>query len=330
LTIIFIGLGAHLNFRLAHHDPPRAPPSFLDFHIKKFLKRDKVEQWGKSRVNRLTRKAASMYNLSQVAETSSPEPDTYILDLHRTADGLISISSDQTLSQYSLDISRGPLRRLVTDHGNLTQAKVVGHSSIICTAGADGTAAIWDLRQQVAKVAQFDAADTTAILSLACNGTASAIAVGTELAEGKHEVGIFIWDVRGNTPTRRRGYVEVHSDDITELKFHPSQPHLLLSGSTDGLVNVCDTNIADEDEVIVQTFNHDASIHHAGFLSQVDVFAVSHDERFAVFSLGEEHTTGTALVDYGDLRPMLDCQYVANVTTKTDGSGAIIGAGAQG
>jgi len=268
-----------------------------------------------------------MYNLTQVAESAFPN-DTYVLDLHRTADGLVSISSDQHLCQYSLDLSQGPLRRLTTNHENLTQVKVVGHSSIVCTAGTNGTTAIWDLRKDVAKVAQFVSADAP-ILSLACDGTANSIAVGTELEEGKHQVSISIWDVRGNTPSKLQQYVEVHSDDITELKFHPAQPNLLLSGSTDGLVNVCDTNIADEDEVIVQTFNHDASIHHAGFLSLSDAFALSHDERFAVYSLAEEHTTGTAVVDYGDLRPKLECQYVANITIKTDGSGAIIGAGAH-
>lgn len=80
--------------------------------------------------------------------------------------------------------------------------------------------------------------------------------------------------------------------------------------------------------MIIQTFNNDASIHHAGFLSDTEVFALSHDERFAVYS-GADEKEGVAIKDFGDVRKGLECQYVANVTTKVDGSGAILGVGSQ-
>lgn len=121
----------------------------------------------------------------------------------------------------------------------------------------------------------------------------------------------------------------MHSDDITELRFHPSQaPNILLSGSTDGLVNVYDTRIAEEDDVVVQTLNC-GSVHQAAFLSASEVFTLSHDEKFAVFNLDEEYEKGSPVADFGDVRNELECQYVANVTTKTDGSGAIVGVGSQ-
>lgn len=105
--------------------------------------------------------------------------------------------------------------------------------------------------------------------------------------------------------------------------------NILLSGSTDGLINLCDTRISDEDEVVIQTFNHDASIHRAGFLNETDVFALSHDERFAIYSMAEEQEKGVAIADFGNVRDKVGCQYVANVSAKMDGSGAIMGAGAQ-
>ena len=136
-------------------------------------------------------------------------------------------------------------------------------------------------------------------------------------------------DVRAN-PSPKAHYQEVHSDDVTELAFHSTQPALLLSGSTDGLVNVYDTRIADEDEVTLQTFNHGASIHHASFLAPgSEVLALSHDERFALYDVAEERTDGSATQDFGDLRKVMGCQYVANVVPKMDGVGAVIGAGAQ-
>jgi len=105
--------------------------------------------------------------------------------------------------------------------------------------------------------------------------------------------------------------------------------NILLSGSTDGLINLCDTQISDEDEVVIQTFNHDASIHRAGFLNETDVFALSHDERFAIYSMAEEQEKGVAIADFGNVREKVECQYVANVSAKMDGSGAIMGVGAQ-
>lgn len=104
---------------------------------------------------------------------------------------------------------------------------------------------------------------------------------------------------------------------------------MLLSGSTDGLVSVHDTSIADEDELTVQTLNLNASIHRAGFLGPSLVYALSHDERFAIYDISEAQGSGDAIRDFGDLRRDNECQYVADIVPKNDGSGAIVGAGAQ-
>lgn len=130
-----------------------------------------------------------------------------------------------------------------------------------------------------------------------------------------------------NPGAPRTKYSDVHSDDITELRFNPSQSHLLLSGSTDGLVNILDITNSDEEEVIVQTFNHNASIHRAGFLNEKELFALSHDEKFALYSTADYIERGVAIQSFGDMRSTLQCQYVANVFPKMNGAGAIIGAG---
>jgi WD40 repeat protein len=126
-------------------------------------------------------------------------------------------------------------------------------------------------------------------------------------------------------------YIESHSDDITELQFHPTQPQILLSGSTDGLVNIYNTTITDEEEALHQTINHGHSIHHADFLSETDIFALSHDERFSMYELvtnPEEGVEEPSPVHYGDMREMLGGEYVANVLRRPDG-GAVIGVGSH-
>jgi WD40 repeat protein len=274
-----------------------------------------------------------MYTLTNIDAHRSAS-DAYVLDVRRTAAGLAAISSDQTLALLDPSrLSAGPLSRpLPVGHGAGVAALRVFDwaGSLVCTAGEDGGVAVWDLRQggiatASSEVARFSAS-TTPILSLACDAATQTIAVGTELQN--HTASVHIWDVR-STPAPKVQYNEVHSDDVTSLAFHPGNPALLLSGSTDGLVNVCDTRITDEDEAVVQTVNHNASIHHAAWLAPSRVLALSHDEQFALYDVAEDSPSGDALRDFGDLRAALGCQYVASVEPKADGSGAVLGAGSQ-
>ncbi|GAO13700.1 uncharacterized protein UV8b_01667 [Ustilaginoidea virens] len=274
-----------------------------------------------------------MYTLSNVAQHRLAGPDdVYVLAVDQTAAGLAALSSDQQLTLFSpARLSDGPLHQWPTQHGNVTALRVFeADTSLVCTAGEDGTARVWDLRQaawQGACVAQLAGAPSP-ILAMACDPSTRTVALGTELRN--HTASLLLWDVRA-APRPRAHYQDLHSDDVTELAFHPSQPAVLLSGSTDGLVNVYDTRVADEDELTVQTFNHDASIHRAGFLSPTELLALSHDEQFAVYDMAEGRGGGgdVAALRLGDLRTALACQYVADAKAKTDGSGAVIGAGAQ-
>jgi hypothetical protein len=56
-----------------------------------------------------------------------------------------------------------------------------------------------------------------------------------------------------------------HSDDITSLTFHPTKSHVLLSGSTDGLLCTTHTREHDEDESGLHVGNWGCSIAKAGW-----------------------------------------------------------------
>ncbi|KAI0895722.1 WD40 repeat-like protein [Annulohypoxylon nitens] len=269
-----------------------------------------------------------MYPLTCVDGYKIPvREEVFVLDIIPFTSGPGTISSDQKLSLFNpTNLRAGPLVNLTTRHGNITCAKAfdVGNNTV-CTAGENGSVSMWDLRTdprqaQVAKLTD----NRVPVLSLACSSSGFSVVAGTELQD--HEASILVWDVRSK-PTPKLHYKEVHSDDVTELNFHPSDHNILLSGSTDGLVNICDTRITDEDEVIIQTFNHDASIHHAAFLNDTEVFAISHDEKLALYDVAESHENGAATTNFGDMRQALGCQYVANIFAKSNGAGAVIGAG---
>lgn len=106
----------------------------------------------------------------------------------------------------------------------------------------------------------------------------------------------------------------------TQLQYHPTRSNILLSGSTDGLVNIYDTTVTDEDEALVQVINH-GSVHHAGFLSERTIFALSHDEHFSVYPATDpdDASQEPEPVHFGDVRDPLGCEYVAQLCVGTQG-----------
>jgi hypothetical protein len=88
------------------------------------------------------------------------------------------------------------------------------------------------------------------------------------------------------------------------------------------LVNLYDINITDEDETLLQVINH-GSIHHAGFLSEDAVFALSHDEVFSIHPItnpDSEASDSPAPIQFGDLRKPLGCEYVVQTLTNSNGT----------
>ncbi|KAI4104899.1 MAG: hypothetical protein L6R37_003023 [Teloschistes peruensis] len=192
---------------------------------------------------------------------------------------LVSISSDDSLRvidphslQWSSTDTLGQL------HHGVTCLEAWRDRSVL-TAGRDGIVKGTDVRSK-RNIFGLSQGPESPLLSLACHG--NLIAAGTELRNSQALV--IVWDSRATSQPLLQ-YVESHSDDVTELAFHPSQPSCLLSGSTDGLVNLYDTTITDEDDALIQVFNHGSSIAHADFLSDHEVFALSHDEIFSIYDL---------------------------------------------
>lgn len=107
---------------------------------------------------------------------------------------------------------------------------------------------------------------------------------------------------------------------MTQLQYHPTRSNILLSGSTDGLVNVYDTTITDEDEALVQVINH-GSVHHAGFLSERIIYALSHDEQFSIHPATDpdDPAQEPEPVHFDDVREPLACEYVVQLCLGSQG-----------
>ncbi|KAH3662605.1 hypothetical protein OGAPHI_005857 [Ogataea philodendri] len=177
------------------------------------------------------------------------------------------------------------------------------------TASNDSTVKVWDTRQS-RNVVEVSNARKLPFLSLDFGH--NMLVAGTELSGTDSE--LLLWDIR-NPSNPVRSFVDSHNDDITEVRFHPSNSNLLLSGATDGYVNLYDLTIAEEDDALIQVINF-ASIHSANFLSPKRIYTLSHMETFAIHEINdqktEEHVEPKPR-EFGDVRGAWDCDYVVDL-----------------
>ena len=60
-------------------------------------------------------------------------------------------------------------------------------------------------------------------------------------------------------------YSNTHSDEITQLLFHPRQQQVLVSAGEDGLMSVFDTSRSSEEDAVMSILNNDCPIQKMGF-----------------------------------------------------------------
>lgn len=141
-----------------------------------------------------------------------------------------------------------------------------------------------------------------------------------------------------------RSYTESHTDTITSLRFHhasspltattttPSNPQLqLISSSTDGLVNIYDPSLSDEDDAVLVVFNNKAAVSHAcPFLAAPTptspsaggapaICAISHDEKLSVYEIEDKSLKGEEEVTWPevDVREALNADYAISLLPQT-------------
>ncbi|CAB4252803.1 similar to Saccharomyces cerevisiae YNL035C Putative protein of unknown function with similarity to proteins containing WD-40 domains [Maudiozyma barnettii] len=194
-----------------------------------------------------------------------------------------------------------PINKLIVINSNY-------HSeSLFATASLDSVK-IFDIRDKSC-IATIHNDKNSPFLSL--DSREGRLACGTELSGVDAE--LFIYDIRDfSTPTR--GLVDSHHDDITDIKFHPSDNNILLSGSTDGYTNIYDLTEEDEDDALHQVINY-ASIHSCGWISPRRIYTLSHMETFAISELNDksEELKEPQPLDFGDIRDSWGCNYVVDI-----------------
>lgn len=277
-----------------------------------------------------------MRQAESVAQTDlSLPPNSYVYSILPLPSCLVASCSDDSIHITSEELK--PIAHVPNCHSGLTSLATIPNTTHLAalTAGRDGFFRSWDLRTQK-KALEGNNVSGAPILSLATSALSDYIAVGTELAN--HQATVTVWDPRALTQPVVT-YVDSHNDDVTELVWHPTSPGFLLSGSTDGLLNLYDTKVKDEDEAVVRTWNH-GSVSHAAWPSGAGIedgheviYAVSHDEQLAVYRIPlgegdssagthykvvEEEDVENEALKVGDVRPKFDCEYVVDFASTGD------------
>jgi WD repeat-containing protein 89 len=253
------------------------------------------------------------------ASSLGSPPDTYLYALASARNYcLATIGSDDSLRLF--DPALKPVASARVSESGVACLEPFSTNSF-ATAGRDGIIRLWDTRAK--QTAQLQELQGRAISALACHQ--HVIAAGTESnKEGLGDVSVLLYDTR-NPAVPLRNYAESHTDSITQLAFHPQQPNILLSGSTDGLVSLFDADHADEEDAIQQVLNPRSAVHCAGFLTPDQAYVLTTDEQFLVYPLAEpkEGVEPQPAIDFGDVRQKLDCMYVVSLLRQADGAPVI-------
>ncbi|NXJ92556.1 WDR89 protein, partial [Corythaixoides concolor] len=169
--------------------------------------------------------------------------------------------------------------------------------SMVFSACSDGTVKCWDVRLATQKAVQiFSGYPSNVFISFDINCSDLIVCAGTEKVE--QDTFLVFWDARGLTDcasTTREPlgvYSESHNDDVTKICFHPTEPNLVVSGSTDGLVNVFDINKDNEDDALISTCNSDSSVSFIGWSGRgyKQVYCMTHDEGFCWWDIAQLDT----------------------------------------
>lgn len=166
---------------------------------------------------------------------------------------------------------------------------------------------LWDMRS--GHIVQHY--QTEGLIPLCCdvNSTDTLLGVGHELSG--EDASLLLFDTRTTQVTAR--FTEAHSDDITQVRFSPTEPYLFMSAATDGLVNVFDVRplllgSGDLDDCLLHTESTGSSVARVGYFgpSSEFMFGLTHSESiFLWHTLAREGAGSDLISTFGNLRESL-------------------------
>lgn len=238
-----------------------------------------------------------------IRSTKPQSDNAWLFDICKLYDAVAVSTSTNKIISY--DCETLAVRQTISKaHDDVITGLVSpSNTNTFFSCSRDGTAKCWDSRTSKA-VRTFRA--RAGVLSMAHHGTSDRLAVGTELKGSDAVVSVF--DMKSQEAVLN--YVDSHAEDVTSLSWHPSND-FLLSGGGDGIINLFDTAVVDEEDAVLQVFNHGSSLHIAQFVGKNEIIALSHMETASLYSLSYNHedVSRDEVKEYGDVRSTLAMDY---------------------
>jgi WD40 repeat protein len=194
-------------------------------------------------------------------------------------DWVLCTTADMSSSTVSCALSNGEvqvydqakLHRLHTFQGNIATSGsnhptiindlICGPQHTIVTADSDSQITVYDLRQGTAALRTSIPAGQSALsVSVGFDGYLAAVA--------SNKARIHFMDLRqaGTSGNNVLGsYVDTHTDQVTQVHFHPTSTSTLLSASEDGLACIFDTTQPTEELSVKSVMNVGTPLRHVGF-----------------------------------------------------------------
>ncbi|XP_020842171.1 WD repeat-containing protein 89 [Phascolarctos cinereus] len=261
-------------------------------------------------------------NLSIAKRSAVTKEPTYLLDIDTSKNVpeengcIVAVScSNGSVRLYNRE-TLSLLRELNGQPGLLKGVKFAHSCSHVFSACTDGTVKCWDMRLSGKTPVQvFKGYPSNVFISFDINCNDHIICAGTEKV-GDDTLMVF-WDARVSSQTTcpvkdpLGVYSETHSDDITQVCFHPDNPNMLVSGSTDGLVNVFDISIDNEEDALIATCNSGSSVSYVGWSGKEykQIYCMTHDEGFCWWDLANLETDQpVTCLNIQDVREVINVQ----------------------
>jgi len=254
----------------------------------------------------------------QIHQESASLKRKYIT--HAAASGdfsKIAIGLGHEMQVY--DVSNSGLSKYVgkNDFGNFdhpTSGVCFFHDdpNIVLASTIAGEIHMYDLRT-FSKIHTFEDDTEIVVKPVSCfdvNSNNRLICAGTD--ELNHNVYLLFFDIR-----ERRlmgGFFESHQEEVTDVKFHPSDPDLLISGSTDGLINVFDCKQESEDDALKYSINTEDSVGKLQWHHQDKISCISNTNDLYLYDINSQDLLKkwdrAAITDAIKRKSVIDCNLV--------------------
>lgn len=234
-------------------------------------------------------------------------PDVFALDcqIHPNKSRILL-----NLSSYTIELCDTELRSLGSFAAHSDRITSAMFSPVnpdsFYSSSSDGTANCWDARSGSAPTAtiKFD----SDVFSLTVNQSDNLLVVGIENTVVFYDRRMLSGNVRQQS--RLGAYADVHSDEITQLLFHPSHPNILASSGEDGLICLYDVSASEASEAAICIMNTDCTVNKFGFFGPngEGMYSISSVETLSIW----HHPSAQRLAFFTDIREQTGMDYLVD------------------